>query len=197
MGKPTHVKPGLYTMYYEQLKDIAKQYGYNLVIHGSMSRDLDLIAIPWTDNPQPAQKMIQDFEMYLLDVKVVQPDGNTPFTILPGGRKSYTISLNRGDKHGEWVRFEDKEYYLDISVTPCGGKEDSTGERQSNIQIVMPSLLDFDFRQLRKAKGLTLREVEESTGISNAYLSQLETGKIKSPGYDTVKKLHDLYCNGA
>ena len=33
-------------------------------------------------------------------------------------------------------------------------------------------------RELRK---LSLREVEEATGISNAYLSQLENDKIKKP----------------
>lgn len=62
---------------------------------------------------------------------------------------------------------------------------------------VMPSLLSLNFREMRKAKGLTLRKVEETTGISNAYLSQLETGKIKSPGYETVKLLYDLYSNEA
>lgn len=50
-----------------------------------------------------------------------------------------------------------------------------------------------DYRDLRKQKGLTLREVENITGISNAYLSQLETGKIKSPSHDTVCKLLNLY----
>src|SRR4030095_13288460 len=36
---------------------------------------------------------------------------------------------------------------------------------------------------LRTAKGLSLREVEEATGkaVSNAYLSQLENGKIRKP----------------
>jgi hypothetical protein len=118
MTKKTHVNAGLYAIFYEHLKDIAKSYGYNLVVHGSMNRDLDLIAIPWIDNPQPEEKMIQDFEMYLTGKKVINDSGKTPFTILAGGRKNYTISLNRGDKHGEWVRFEDKEFYLDISVTP-------------------------------------------------------------------------------
>jgi len=50
-----------------------------------------------------------------------------------------------------------------------------------------------DFKKLRKDKKLTLRQVEEVTGISNAYLSQLETGKIKSPSFDTVIKLLKLY----
>ena len=36
-------------------------------------------------------------------------------------------------------------------------------------------------KSARKAKRLTLREVEQKTGISNAYLSQLESGKVKQP----------------
>ena len=112
MSKTIKVKPGLYALFYENLKHIALEYGYNLVVHGSMQRDLDLIAIPWVDNPQPEYEMIQDFEMYLTGYRGIKPD----FTVLPGGRHSYVINLNRGDKNGEWVRFEDREYYLDISV---------------------------------------------------------------------------------
>lgn len=117
--KPTHVKPGLYAIFYEHLKQIAKEYGYNLVLHGSMHRDLDLIAIPWGDNLKSSDEMIQEFEQYLTGKKTINPY----YTVLPGGRKSYVIELNRGNKHGEWVRFEDKEYYLDISVTSIGKVE--------------------------------------------------------------------------
>lgn len=63
------------------------------------------------------------------------------------------------------------------------------------IPVVMPMLADINFREMRKAKGLTLKNVEEKTGFSNAYLSQLETGKVKSPGYLVVKKLYELYAN--
>ena len=34
---------------------------------------------------------------------------------------------------------------------------------------------------IRNARGLKLRQVEEACDVSNAYLSQLETGKIKQP----------------
>ena len=117
MEKEKHLKPGLYAIFYEQLKDIAKIYGYNLVVHGSMNRDLDLIAIPWDDRCcfTKEQLMIKEFQSYLTGV---EPNGEVHFTILPGGRHSYIIDLNRGNRHGEWVRFEDCQYYLDISVTP-------------------------------------------------------------------------------
>lgn len=118
MSKPIQVKPGLYAMFYEHLKQIAQEYGYNLVIHGSLNRDLDLVAIPWVDNPRSEQDMIKEFQKHLTGITITKPDGNVEYSILPGGRHSFVIQLNRGNKHGEWMRFEDREYYLDISVTP-------------------------------------------------------------------------------
>jgi transcriptional regulator with XRE-family HTH domain len=45
----------------------------------------------------------------------------------------------------------------------------------------------------RNAVGKTLRAVEGETGISNAYLSQLENGKIKVPSPQTLHKLANVY----
>lgn len=56
--------------------------------------------------------------------------------------------------------------------------------------------IEFELEKLpylRKQKNLTLRQVEDLTGISNAYLSQLENGKIKNPSYNVVVKLNALY----
>lgn len=49
------------------------------------------------------------------------------------------------------------------------------------------------FKALRKSKGLTLRDVEKEIDISNAYLSQLETGKVKQPSPINLYKLSELY----
>ncbi|WP_183560869.1 helix-turn-helix domain-containing protein [Mucilaginibacter sp. SP1R1] len=48
-------------------------------------------------------------------------------------------------------------------------------------------------REARELKKLSLREVEVKSGISNAYLSQLENDKIKKPSANTLYKLGDLY----
>jgi transcriptional regulator with XRE-family HTH domain len=45
----------------------------------------------------------------------------------------------------------------------------------------------------RKRKNLTLRAVEKATGISNAYLSQLENGDVQQPSPVMLAKLADLY----
>jgi HTH-type transcriptional regulator, competence development regulator len=48
----------------------------------------------------------------------------------------------------------------------------------------------------RDLRNLSLREVEEATGISNAYLSQLENDKIKKPSPHFLHKLANLYGIG-
>jgi len=41
----------------------------------------------------------------------------------------------------------------------------------------------------RECKGWTLRDLERETGVSNALISQIETGKVKDPGFSTVVRL--------
>ena len=119
--KPVHIKPQLYAYYFIILKKIAKDFGYNLVVHGSMNRDLDLIAIPWINDPKPEREMIDLFAFRLggtIDESLIGT--------LPGGRTSYVINLNRGGykKNAQGliidpIEFvEDPQYYIDISVTP-------------------------------------------------------------------------------
>ena len=49
---------------------------------------------------------------------------------------------------------------------------------------------------LRTAKGFSLREVEEATdkAVSNAYLSQLERGKIQRPSPTMLQSLAEVYA---
>ncbi len=49
---------------------------------------------------------------------------------------------------------------------------------------------------LRVAKGLSLRQVEEATdrAVSNAYLSQLEKGKIQKPSPNVLHSLAAVYA---
>ena len=58
-----------------------------------------------------------------------------------------------------------------------------------------PSELGALLADLRTAKGLSLREVEEASGkaVSNAYLSQLEHGKIRKPSPNVLHSLAEVY----
>jgi HTH-type transcriptional regulator, competence development regulator len=45
----------------------------------------------------------------------------------------------------------------------------------------------------RKAKGVSLREVERATGVSNAYISQMETGAVAEPSPHKLQVLAKYY----
>lgn len=47
--------------------------------------------------------------------------------------------------------------------------------------------------EARTRKRLSQRAVEAETGISNAYLSQLESGKVRQPSPTILHKLAELY----
>jgi SOS regulatory protein LexA len=55
----------------------------------------------------------------------------------------------------------------------------------------MPKEFGAYLKKLRKEKGLTIRQLEEKSGVSNAYLSQLENGKRGLPSPDILKKIHE------
>jgi transcriptional regulator with XRE-family HTH domain len=43
----------------------------------------------------------------------------------------------------------------------------------------------------RECKGWTLRDLEKASGVSNPLISQIETGKVRDPGFTTVVRLMD------
>lgn len=116
--KPIKVKPHFYAVCLEGLQQIAKEMGYNLLMHGSMNRDMDLVAVAWIDEPKTHIELIQAFCDYL-GVPKFNDAEHYMYSVLGGGRHSYVINLNRGGKFNGYL---DAQYYLDISFTPCVGK---------------------------------------------------------------------------
>lgn len=54
---PAPAYAGLYVL----LCEIARKHGYALAIHGTMINDLDVVAIPWTDEAICAEKLARIF----------------------------------------------------------------------------------------------------------------------------------------
>ena len=50
-----------------------------------------------------------------------------------------------------------------------------------------------ELARLRRIKKASLREVEKATGMSNAYLSQLEKGDAKNPSPSFLYKLAEFF----
>jgi len=79
------------------------------------------------------------------------------------------------------------------------GRVKSSGKRprpKRSEFVGRPRELGALLADLRAAKSLSLREVEEATGkaVSNAYLSQLENGKIEKPSPNVLHSLAAVYA---
>ena len=75
------------------------------------------------------------------------------------------------------------------------GNSGKRPRRKRSDFLGQPAELGALLADLRTAKGLSLREVEEATdrGVSNAYLSQLEHGRIKKPSPNVLHRLAEVY----
>lgn len=114
-----------YARIFTQARIIAWQYGYACVMHGSFTRDLDLLMTPWEDRATPnhvqllkliAQACDLRFRDGQEDVIKSVPD----FTDKPHGRKSCSLFFPKpGDRR--WV---------DVSFTPCVSKGSAAGNAE-------------------------------------------------------------------
>lgn len=96
------------------LTEVARDHGYALGLHGSMARDLDLIACPWTEAAAPAEVLVE-----AIRDAVGGTIRNDPPT---KGNKYVLDTRNPGEKpHGRlaWsIRFSGHRFYIDLSVMP-------------------------------------------------------------------------------
>lgn len=86
--KPKPSYAPVYAALYPELAEIFRKHGYALAIHGSLQRDFDLIAIPWTENPSEAKTIIDEitttFDINLIGEGTKKLHGRTAWTISIG-----------------------------------------------------------------------------------------------------------------
>lgn len=148
--KPTHAKPQLYAYYFLQLKEIAKDFGYNLVVHGSMNRDLDLIAVPWTDEPKPELDLIHELHRSITGY-AASPESWKDiymFKELPGGRRSYVINVNRRQTDGNGNYQEDPQYYIDISLIPAKPKSPKKIAYCGSLRVALDAFKKAEYQSV-------------------------------------------------
>ena len=106
--KPPSPAPA-YVMLYECLSDVARAHGYALAIHGSLQRDLDLVAIPWTEEAGDPDELVEALRQRGQHWMFEGPGGERPpiydATPKPHGRMAYTLPI-MGDR------------FVDVSVMP-------------------------------------------------------------------------------
>ena len=98
------------------LRETARVLGYALAVHGSLARDIDLVAVPWTETAVSqvalAEFLIQSVRQNNDGIAYVRNDGKDPNdetkrnpTSRPHGRLTWSIYLGGGP-------------YIDLSVMP-------------------------------------------------------------------------------
>lgn len=102
-GAPTFAP--CYAALYPMLAELARVHGYALAVHGSMQRDFDLVAVPWTTAAGDAETLIANFAVALGGTVAPRQVGMVGGgEQKPHGRVAYSIYLGQA--------------YLDVSVTP-------------------------------------------------------------------------------
>ena len=114
MNKPVKAKPIFYANLYEPLKVIAKEYGYNLLLDGSLNRDFDLVLVAWHDKHRKIEDVLTAMENYLGGSLHKEADGTMVSKMIgSAGRKKSIIDLNRSSRFDLW---SDDEWYIDITI---------------------------------------------------------------------------------
>lgn len=114
-GEPMNRKPidGASTFYMWRLQGIQKccrDVGYAIAFHGSFNYDLDLVAIPWTDEAVDHETLIQAICNFIGGTCV---DSGSD---MPHGRRSYIINFGGGP-------------HIDLSVMPRVTQEQTDKEQ--------------------------------------------------------------------
>lgn len=99
-------KASFYASIYDDLRNAAMNCGWALGLHGSLSSDMDIMAMPWTEDAKPVEEMIQALSDCFED-NPYKDMHTIPFYGMPNNRVVYTMPI--------WG-----DYYLDINVINAG-----------------------------------------------------------------------------
>ncbi|AZP72829.1 hypothetical protein EJJ20_29950 [Pseudomonas poae] len=102
--KPKANNAPTYMCLYPGLAEIARANGYALAVHGSLARDMDLIAVPWIDSPSSPGAVIAAIE----SAYGIRRIGD--LTAAPHGRMVQTIGIQFG------------ECFIDLSFMPASDR---------------------------------------------------------------------------
>lgn len=105
-----------YALLIPELARAGREVGYAIAVHGSLAKDLDIIAVPWTPEAVSAERVVMHLMAAVYgtmrnggrvgaDGKMETSHGSEP-TVKPHGRLAWTIHIGR------------ENLYLDVSVMP-------------------------------------------------------------------------------
>jgi hypothetical protein len=98
----------IYAQLLPRIRESARRLGYAVTIHGSMYRDLDLLAVPWTEGACDPGELVEEIRVavggYIIGNRVhetgtmseeptKQPHGRLSWNICWGGRPFIDLSV--------------------------------------------------------------------------------------------------------
>lgn len=98
------VRPITYVCHLPRITALAREYGYAIAVHGSLQRDLDLIAVPWSEVATDAETLVLAICQTTGGFILPDREGRDP-SQKPHGRLAWSIHLGAG-------------LYIDLSVMP-------------------------------------------------------------------------------
>jgi len=101
LDEPDRYPPAAYVGLLKEITVTAKRCGYAIGLHGSLSRDMDIIACPWVESAVEPSRLVKAL------AKAVGGKVGGASSDRPHGRKSWTIMLTA-------------HAYIDVSVMPRG-----------------------------------------------------------------------------
>lgn len=109
-GKP--IRPAAsYALVVPLLAAAVRPLGYALAVHGSMCRDLDVVAVPWTAEASPPEAVVDAVTMAVGGWRL--HEGSEPAE-RPHGRLCYTVHFPNAKGNS----LPDGHPYIDLSVLP-------------------------------------------------------------------------------
>ena len=97
--------PVTYMFIYMRMAQRAQELGYALALHGSLIRDCDMIAVPWTDEAVDMGELVSELIELSGGIANYKGRENGAYSTKPHGRKAWIIHLGGGA-------------YIDLSVMP-------------------------------------------------------------------------------
>lgn len=95
----TNGRAVFYAAMWEDLRNAALNCGWALALHGSLANDMDIMAMPWTENACSSIEMALALKKCFDNPKAI----DLAITPMPNNRVVYTLSI--------WA-----DFYLDINV---------------------------------------------------------------------------------
>lgn len=100
----TEGKPVFYAVLYQSMRKAALDCGYALALHGTMQKDMDLMAMAWVEDAKPVKDLIEALDD-CVGGTVWKDFKWKHMTKKPHRREAYNITI-MGD------------YFIDLSVIP-------------------------------------------------------------------------------